>query len=129
MYRRQFLKIAGILVGSGGLSEVMASTASNGHSTTGVVELVKFELKPAVDSADFIQVAQQTQGFLSQQNGFIQRRLLRQQQQWMDVVDWSDLGAAEQAAKAFYECSECQPFMQMIDESSLQLWHLEPQKW
>jgi hypothetical protein len=93
-----------------------------------IVEVVNFRLKEGVADADFLREAAVVQGWVEVQPGFCGRELLKSSgDQWLDTVRWESLELAEKAAANIMTDDQCKPFMAMIDESDLQMWHFEPQ--
>lgn len=93
-----------------------------------VVEVVLFRVKEGVADAAFLQEAAVTQAWIEQQPGFISRELLKTpDNQWLDTVRWMSLEFAEQAAARLLDDEHCKPFVSMIDEAGMQMWHFEPQ--
>jgi hypothetical protein len=92
-----------------------------------VVEVVLFRLKAGVEDETFLREAAVVQAWIEQQPGFISRELLKApNDQWLDTVRWASLETAERAAAIIMNEDHCMPFMSMIDEASIQMWHFEP---
>jgi hypothetical protein len=94
-----------------------------------VVEVVLFRLKDSVEDGAFLREAAVVQVWIEEQLGFITRELLKApDNQWLDTVRWTSLETAEQAAAIIMNDDHCKPFMAMIDETGIQMWHFEPQQ-
>jgi hypothetical protein len=92
------------------------------------VEIVLFKLNPGVDDAAFIRAAQATQPDLEHLPGYVRRELLKGADgQWIDMVHWRSLAEAQQAAAMAMQFPSFQPFVGMIDASTMQLRHLDQQ--
>jgi len=95
---------------------------------TPVTEVVLFQLKETITDADFLKEAAVTQAWVEQQEGYISRELLKTEDgQWIDTVRWTALEHAENAAAEMMQTEHCMPFMSMIDETQMQMWHFQAQ--
>lgn len=93
-----------------------------------VVEVVLFRVKNGIEEMAFLREAAVAQTWIEQQPGFISRELLKSaENQWLDTVRWTSLELAHQAADRMMSEDHCRPFMAMIDETGMQMWHFEPQ--
>lgn len=93
-----------------------------------VVEVVLFRVKDGIKYMEFLREAAVVQAWIEQQPGFISRELLKTpEHQWLDTVRWTSLDLAHQAAGKIMNDDHCKPFMTMIDETGMQMWHFEPQ--
>jgi len=93
-----------------------------------VVEVVLFRVKDGIKDMAFLREAAVAQAWIERQPGFISRELLKTpDNQWLDTVRWTSLELAHQAADKIMNDEHCKPFMAMIDESGMQMWHFEPQ--
>jgi len=93
-----------------------------------IVEVVLFRLQDGVTDGEFLQQAAIVQAWVEQQPGFISRELLKTpDQQWLDTLRWTSLELAEKAAAEILNDDHCKPFLDMIDDASIQMWHFEPQ--
>ena len=91
-----------------------------------VVEVVTFKLKAGVDEAAFLRAADTIMLALQAMSGYIDRELLKDQHgQWMDVLHWRSMGHALAAAEALMAVPDAGPFMSMLDETSVAMYHLE----
>lgn len=93
-----------------------------------VTEVVLFRLKADITDTDFLQEATIAQTWVEQQEGYLGRELLKTSDgQWLDTVRWTGIEVAENAAQEIMNTAHCVPFINMIDETSMQMWHFEPQ--
>ena len=93
-----------------------------------VVEAVLFRVKDGITDGSFLQQAAVVQAWIEEQPDFISRELLKtSENQWLDTVRWTSLELAQQAAAKIISDEHCQPFMTMIDETGMPMWHFEPQ--
>jgi hypothetical protein len=81
-----------------------------------VVEWAPFELVAGTDEAVLLQAsAALQQDFLARQPGFIRRELLRgKENQWVDLVYWESMEAAEQAAHIAAASPVCYAYFQLM---------------
>lgn len=65
-----------------------------------VVELASFELNEEVKLEEFLAISKTFQKeFVEKQEGFIQRKLIKKDERWCDLVIWEDMSAAEKVSK------------------------------
>ena len=90
-----------------------------------VTELVLFKLKPGIDQEAVQAAATQMMPWLRQQPGFLRRELSASDTgQWVDIVHWTDLGSAQQAATVVMSAPEAHTFMTLLDEEQITMVHL-----
>ncbi len=93
-----------------------------------VVEVVLFRIKNGITDGAFLREAGAIQTWIKQQPGFVSRELMKTtDNQWLDTVRWTSLDLAEKAAAKIMNDDHCKPFMGMIDDATIQMWHFEPQ--
>jgi len=94
----------------------------------GTIETVLFKTKAEYSREQVIEAATAVNSVVDNFDGFIARKLAwsDENQSWIDIVYWSDKASAEYAAKEAMKSPVCQPFFQMIDESSMQFMHYNP---
>lgn len=89
-----------------------------------IIETVLFKLQADTSSETFVQAAHAMETWLKQQPGFVRRRLSStDDHQWIDHIEWHTLEAAQQAANKLGKEPQLQPFMALIDESSVTMLH------
>jgi heme-degrading monooxygenase HmoA len=91
-----------------------------------VVEIARFEVKEGTDRAAVLEAAQQSQVYVTGCEGFVSRRLCEPTEaepRWVDIVEWRDLTAAQQAAEGIMASKDCAAFMAVIDERSVSMEH------
>lgn len=82
-----------------------------------VIEWAPFVVKDGVDETKLLHASEALQTeFLSKQDGFLRRELLRGKgKQWVDAVYWRDLRAAEQAMNNAAESPVCFAYFQLME--------------
>jgi hypothetical protein len=91
-----------------------------------VLEVVPFRTKEGIADTAFLHEAAVVQAWIERQPGFINRELLKTpENQWLDMVRWASLELAQQASDKFMNADDCKPFMAMLDETGMQMWHFE----
>jgi heme-degrading monooxygenase HmoA len=95
-----------------------------------IVEVAMFKLNEGVTDQAFISEAAKVQeSFLKNQKGYLDRELLKDENgQWFDILHWASMEEAQTAAQVMMQEAECQPFVQMINPQSIQMFHLVRQK-
>lgn len=93
-----------------------------------VLEVVLFRIKDGITDAAFLKESTVAELWLEQQPGFISREVLKNQDnQWLDTIRWASLELAKQSVPAMLNAETCKAFLSMMDETSVQMWHFEPQ--
>ena len=94
-----------------------------------VLELVLCPLKDGPDEQAFLRAADATTRDLQTLSGFVSRRLFKSEDgRWADLVCWSGIAEAERAAETFLSLPNAASFVGMLDESSITMLHLTPQR-
>jgi hypothetical protein len=92
-----------------------------------VVEVVLFTAKPDVTEAQMREAAQYSAAELESLPGLLKRELLLNADgQWIDIGHWESLEHAMQALELVKEKPTIQAFFNLIDEASVQMFHLNP---
>ena len=90
-----------------------------------VVEQVLYKLKKDVSEKQFLTASDKCNaGFLSLQKGYINRKLVKRDDTWADIVLWETMEDAMNAAKAAEQSSAGRPFFECIDVSTCDMQHL-----
>ena len=90
-----------------------------------VVEFVSFKLNEGVSEQQFLAASDEfNAGFLSLQKGFINRKLLKNEDTWADLVLWETMEDAMNAVKAIEQSLSAKPYCEYIDENSCNMRHL-----
>ena len=96
-----------------------------------VVELVLFKLKAGVTEEQFITASDKLNAyFLSLQKGYINRKLIRQEDTWSDIVLWETMDDAMNAANTAQQLAATSPcpnyleYFYCIEENSSEMKHL-----
>ncbi|UTW44271.1 antibiotic biosynthesis monooxygenase [bacterium SCSIO 12696] len=92
-----------------------------------VMNLYFFKLANGASDEQFIHASQQAEEFLRQQPGFLYRSVSRENDSglWVDTGYWESAEAYQQVHQAFAQAPQCQQFMALIEESSLQTRHTQ----
>ena len=86
-----------------------------------VVEVVRFRLAQGADEAAFLEENRKAQEFVAQQPGFVSRELARGDDgRWLALVHWNSADDADASFTRFVAAAETQPFMAMLDGSSME---------
>lgn len=88
-----------------------------------IIEVVSFNAAPHVTDTQLATAAQVLAPVLAGRDGFIRRELTHDGEQWVDIVHWRDLAAAQATSEAVMTIPECQHFFAMIDHDSLRMLH------
>lgn len=89
-----------------------------------VIEVALFRLAAGADSESFVAAAATAGEWLRRQAGFVRRELGQEDGgQWVDLVHWTTLDAAQDAANRISSAAEPRPMMGMIDPESVRLLH------
>ena len=91
-----------------------------------IIEIVLFKAAPNITDAQIATAAQALAPALAAREGFVRRELAHDGAQWVDIVHWRDLAAAQAASEAVMAIPECQHFFAMIDQDSLRMLHCQP---
>jgi hypothetical protein len=92
-----------------------------------VLELVLFKLKDGATPDDLLATVDAVTDWIKTQPGFVSRDLTYSaaEDQWIDVVWWESLEAAESAAAAATTSESCAPMFGLIDMDSTVMLHGE----
>jgi antibiotic biosynthesis monooxygenase (ABM) superfamily enzyme len=95
---------------------------------TGIIEVVISKVKPGYSREEVIESAEVLSAVVQKYPGFISRTLsvAEASQEWVDIVYWTDMASAQQAAEAVMKDETCLKVFSMIDERDMKLLHLEP---
>jgi hypothetical protein len=98
-------KVQSLLTGLcqlGVVRQIASNNKGNDKMTQPVAEIVTFSLVENVTPADFTATSRQSEKFVRTQPGFVCRQLSQGKDgRWTDYVLWSDMAAAQAAAKLF----------------------------
>ena len=89
-----------------------------------VIERVCFRTLPSIDEAQFVAAAAEITDWARRQPGFAYRTLVRDGDEWIDLVFWRDIDAAKAASAAFMAANAECAFMTMIDPATVRMDHL-----
>lgn len=88
------------------------------------IEVVIFKAKTGVTDSQLQAAASAITPILSAMPGFIRRDLGESEGgDYMDVIHWQDLAAAEAAAEKVMTIAQCVAFFDLIDQSQMQFMH------
>ncbi len=90
-------------------------------------EVVQFHLIEGTDEKAFLKASDAMHSdFLKNAEGFLDRELIKGEfDQWMDIIHWSSLTEAEEAAREALDHPACLRFFGMIDETSMTMMYLQ----
>jgi hypothetical protein len=90
-----------------------------------VVEFVSFKLKKGVSEQQFLAASDEINaGFLSLQKGYINRKLVKKESTWADIVLWESMDDAMNAAKAAEQFTAARPYFECIEGNTCEMQHL-----
>jgi len=93
---------------------------------TSVIEVVIMKVKSGISDNEFLQAAKSVDETVSKLPGFISRDLAKDENgNWIDIVHWSDMESAKNAAEAIMQSQTCGIFFGMINEQSMKMYHFE----
>lgn len=95
---------------------------------TPVMEIATFRLLPGVSEADFLAAVRATAPILARHRALRARSLTCDRGEWSDIVEWSSLSAAMEAAEAVMADPAMTPLMVAIDPATVQMRHI-PIRW
>lgn len=95
-----------------------------------VVELAQFKAKQGVSDDEVLAASQEAHdGFLAEQKGYVNRELLKSDEgEWVDIVHWETMEDAQAAMQNFTGNPSTKKFVEVIDNSSIKMMHLEVTK-
>lgn len=81
-----------------------------------IIELAPFKIIEGISETSLLEVSNALQNeFLSQQPGFIKHELLRSgENEWLDLVHWSDYEIASKAMQMAMESPVCLRYFEMM---------------
>jgi hypothetical protein len=90
-----------------------------------VVEFVSFKLREGVSEHQFLEASDKCNvGFLSLQKGYIDRKLLKNDDTWADLVLWETMEDAKSAADTAFQNLAAKSYFECIDENNCDMQHL-----
>ena len=96
-----------------------------------VVEFVTFKLKEGVTEQQFLNASDELNAnFLSLQKGYINRKLIREENIWADIVLWETIDDAMNAMNVAQQsvvvesCPDYFEYFRLMEESSCEIKHL-----
>lgn len=91
-----------------------------------IIELAMFRLTPDATKDSFQRAVERSNTFLTKCPGFIDREVsVSNDGQWVDILHWSDMDSAKEAAEKMMNAVECKDFIDLLDKTSIQMHHLE----
>ncbi len=92
-----------------------------------VVELMTYQLKPGTEETSFLAAVEQSNQFLRNCPGFMERRVARETGLpiWLDLVLWQSMEQVLTAAAQFNHQQETEAFNELIDRKSVMMTHFE----
>lgn len=94
-----------------------------------MIEVVLFHVKAGVTDAQVLAASACTQEWLIQTDGYLARELSKDDEgQWVDIVHWRSLAAAQAAAEQIMRQPCAADFMAVIDPESITMLHMKQQQ-
>lgn len=95
-----------------------------------VIELAQFKTKTGISDSEILVASQEVHdGFLAKQKGYISRELLKSADgEWVDIVHWETMKDAQAAMQNFMGSPSTKKIVEVIDDSSIKMMHLEVAK-
>lgn len=94
-----------------------------------IVEFASFNLKKESSVPDFLLVSEKfNKLFLSLQKGYISRKLLINDELWVDLIIWETMQDAQNAVNEFYKSDTAAEYMSFIEENSGEFRHFSIKK-
>jgi hypothetical protein len=124
--RRQLMMSGSALIVTGTVMSVLPHQAKSENSSmpSHTIEIVSFKLVKGADDANFLIAVEATNTFLKTQNGFVARRMSRDESgTYIDHVEWASLEDAKAALEKSMQQADLLPFIQMIEPTSMNMQH------
>jgi len=81
------------------------------------MEMPAFTVKKGVSEADFLRAHEKfNREFVSQQYGYVFHRLIRDGDQWFDLIVWDSVESKEKAFEDIYAWEGLDAYMSCIDQ-------------
>ncbi len=91
-----------------------------------IIELASFKLEDTINEVDFLDISTDFQkNFVEQQPGFIQRKLIRKEDTWCDLVVWENMTFAEAVSKAMGNNESAKKYGACIKAGTVTVEHYE----
>lgn len=91
-----------------------------------VTEVVLFRARPGFDQAAVVEAAETSQRAVVGLDGYIDRNFgTNADGDYVDIVRWRDMASAEAAAGVVMAAAGFQRLLQVIDESSIRIYHMD----
>lgn len=91
-----------------------------------ILELVSYKLKESASEEQLNETHIHVNEFLKSQPGFMYRSCSKDNQDiFHDIVYWQDMSTAKAASDAFMQNAAGQSLMQLCDETSITMHHME----
>lgn len=86
---------------------------------TRIVEITEFVLKPGFTDEAFLQTADDVNEAARKLKGFQNRRLLKSERGWVEVIEWADMQSAKSAGEVWATLPGLGTYCSMVDHNSL----------
>ena len=94
-----------------------------------MLEVVLFHVKAGVTDTQVLAASAKTQEWLAQADGYLARELSKDDEgQWLDIVHWRTLAAAQAAAEQIMQQPCAADFMAIIDPERITMLHVKQQQ-
>ena len=91
---------------------------------TQTLEKVSFRTSTKIEEQAFLAEAQKVTAWAASQSGFQYRTLVKEGDDWIDLIFWASEENAKSAGQAFMNAPETKAFAAMIDPDSVSMAHL-----
>ena len=86
---------------------------------TRIVEITEFTLKPGCTDEAFVQTANEVNEAARKLKGFVNRRLLKSDGGWFEVIEWEDMQSAKSAGEVWASLPGLGLYCSMVDHTTL----------
>lgn len=86
---------------------------------TRIVEITEFTLKPGCTDEAFVQTANEVNESARELKGFVNRRLLKSDGGWFEVIEWEDMQSAKSAGEVWASLPGLGLYCSMVDHTTL----------
>jgi hypothetical protein len=98
-------------------------------NTIPTIEITLFKIRPDVEETAFLEADVAFNEALKAMGGLIQRELLKgDNHQWVDIIHWENLAAAQHSANTIVQHPQASAFIQMLDTSDSKMLHLTSER-
>ncbi|MER8404209.1 MULTISPECIES: quercetin 2,3-dioxygenase [unclassified Mesorhizobium] len=88
---------------------------------TNVVEITEFALKPGFTEQMFLQTRDEVNDEVRKLKGFINRRLLKSEGGWTEILEWADIDSAKSAGEVWSTLPGIKNYCSMVNSASIKV--------